>query len=205
MYISVLFYFNYNAVVEVGEAMRHAIQIHFMNHNWYVLYTRSRCEKKVASLLSKRAIENYCPLNRVVKKWADRHKLVYEPLFSSYVFVKAYPTDVYRIKEVTTDIVNFVYWLGKPAIIMDAEINNIKDFLNGYSNVTIERKDIRLNDRVKILKGPLMDREGEITAIENNKVKLFLPSLGYIMMAEVEMNNIEIIKQPIYQEAKLVS
>jgi len=95
--------------------------------------------------------------------------------------------------------------LGKPAIIMDAEINNIKDFLNGYSNVTIERKDIRLNDRVKILKGPLMDREGDITAIENNKVKLFLPSLGYIMMAEVEMNNIEIIKQPIYQEAKLVS
>ena len=205
MYISVLFYFNYNAVVEVGEAMRLTIQIHFMNHNWYVLYTRSRCEKKVASLLSKRAIENYCPLNRVVKKWADRHKLVYEPLFSSYVFVKAYPTDVYRIKEVTTDIVNFVYWLGKPAIIMDAEINNIKDFLNGYSNVTIERKDIRLNDRVKILKGPLMDREGDITAIENNKVKLFLPSLGYIMMAEVEMNNIEIIKQPIYQEAKLVS
>lgn len=205
MYISVLFYFNYNAVVEVGEAMRLTIQIHFMNHNWYVLYTRSRCEKKVASLLSKRAIENYCPLNRVVKKWADRHKLVYEPLFSSYVFVKAYPTDVYRIKEVTTDIVNFVYWLGKPAIIMDAEINNIKDFLNGYSNVTIERKDIRLNDRVKILKGPLMDREGDITAIENNKVKLFLPSLGYIMTAEVDMNNIEIITQPIYQEAKLVS
>jgi len=205
LYISVLFYFNYNAVVEVGEAMRLTIQIHFMNHNWYVLYTRSRCEKKVASLLSKRAIENYCPLNRVVKKWADRHKLVYEPLFSSYVFVKAYPTDVYRIKEVTTDIVNFVYWLGKPAIIMDAEINNIKDFLNGYSNVTIERKDIRLNDRVKILKGPLMDREGDITAIENNKVKLFLPSLGYIMTAEVDMNNIEIITQPIYQEAKLVS
>jgi transcription antitermination factor NusG len=205
LYISVLFYFNYNAVVEVGEAMRLTFQIHFMNHNWYVLYTRSRCEKKVASLLSKRAIENYCPLNRVVKKWADRHKLVYEPLFSSYVFVKAYPTDVYRIKQVTTDIVNFVYWLGKPAIILDTEINNIKDFLNGHSNVKIEKKDIRLNDKVKILKGPLMDREGEITAIENNKVKLFLPSLGYIMTAEVDVNNIEIINHPIYQEAKLVS
>ena len=185
--------------------MRLTLKIHFMNHNWYILYTRSRCEKKVASLLSKRAIENYCPLNRVVKKWADRHKLVYEPLFSSYVFVKAYPTDVYRIKQVTTDIVNFVYWLGKPAIIMDTEIDNIKNFLNGHSNVKIERKDIRLNDRVKILNGPLMDREGEITAIENNKVKLYLPSLGYIMTAEIDINNIEIIKQPIYQEAKLVS
>ncbi len=176
-----------------------------MNPNWYVLYTRSRCEKKVASLLSKRAIENYCPLNRVNKKWADRHKLVYEPLFSSYVFVKANPTEIYRIKQVTTDIVNFVYWLGKPAIIMEIEIENIKKFLNGYSNVIIERKDIRLNDKVKIISGPLMNREGDITAIENNKVKLFLPSLGYLMTAEIDINNIEIIKQPIYHESKLVS
>ena len=28
-----------------------------MNKQWFVLYTRSNCEKKVASLLSKREIE----------------------------------------------------------------------------------------------------------------------------------------------------
>ncbi len=176
-----------------------------MIHNWYVLYTRSRCEKKVASLLSKRAIENYCPLNRVVKKWTDRHKLVYEPLFSSYVFVKSFPTDIYKIKQVTSDIVNFVYWLGKPAVIMDTEIDNIKDFLNGYSNVKIEKKDIRLNDRVKIINGPLMDRVGDITSIENNKVKLYLPSLGYIITAEVDINNIELLNHSNFRVDKLVS
>ena len=67
-----------------------------MESNWNVLYTRSRCEKKVAALLSKRGIENYCPLNRVVRKWSDRHKLIYEPLFSSYVFVRPNAEDTYK-------------------------------------------------------------------------------------------------------------
>ncbi|MCW3094268.1 MAG: NusG antitermination factor, partial [Ferruginibacter sp.] len=32
--------------------------------NWYALYTRPGTEKKVANLLSRKNIENYCPLKR---------------------------------------------------------------------------------------------------------------------------------------------
>ncbi|MFY8166435.1 MAG: UpxY family transcription antiterminator, partial [Sediminibacterium sp.] len=155
-----------------------------MNSNWNVVYTRSRCEKKVATLLSKRGIENFCPLNRVIKQWSDRHKLVYEPLFSSYVFVRAGSDELYKITQITNDIVNFVYWLGKPAIVKDIEIADIKSFLNTYSNIKLEKKDIRLNDNVRIIHGPLINRHGSVTAIENNSVKLSIPSLGYLMIAE---------------------
>ena len=55
--------------------------------NWYALYTRSRWEKKVAELLTRKQVENYCPLNRVQRQWSDRRKIVMEPLFRSYVFV----------------------------------------------------------------------------------------------------------------------
>ena len=48
----------------------------------------------------------------------------------------------YKVKQVTTDIVNFVYWLGKPAIINDIEISNIKDFLNSHSNVKLQKKEL---------------------------------------------------------------
>lgn len=50
---------------------------------WYAVYTRPRREKKASGLQEKEAIKNFCPFNKVVKKWSDRRKTIYEPLFSS--------------------------------------------------------------------------------------------------------------------------
>lgn len=167
-----------------------------MKKNWYVVYTKSRCEKKVAELLQKREIENYCPLNRVIRNWSDRKKTILQPLFSSYVFVKSTEQELYKVKMVTTEIVNFVYWLGKPAVIKDVEINDIKLFLNEYSNVKLEKCAVNLGDKVRVLSGPLMNLEGNITSLGNDKVKLMLPSLGYSMIAEIRISNIEVINRP---------
>jgi transcriptional antiterminator NusG len=180
------------------------LKLNHMESNWNVLYTRSRCEKKVAALLSKRGIENYCPLNRVVRKWSDRHKLIYEPLFSSYVFVRPNAEDAYKISQLTNDIVNFVYWLGKPAIVKESEIDNIKAFLNAYTNIKLEKSDIQINDNVRIISGPLMNRQGSVTLIDNNKVKLAIPSLGYLMTAETNVSNVSILN-PVYRTDQLVS
>ena len=164
-----------------------------MKKKWFVVYTKSRSEKRVAALLTRRGIVNYCPLNRIKRQWADRKKLVYEPLFTSYVFVHASDEELYPIKQVSSNIVNFVYWQGKPAVIKDSEIESIQRFLNEYTNVTLEKKNVRIGDVVRILNGPLMDLEGSITAVENNKVKLSLPSLGYVMIAEVRLSNVEVV------------
>ncbi len=166
-----------------------------MKKNWYVVYTRSHCEKKVAAQLDKKEVEYYCPLNRVIRKWADRKKMVHEPLFSSYVFVRSNEQFLYQIKQLSSDIVNFVYWLGKPAIVRDDEIENIKLFLSEYTNVKLERSVVRIGDAVRILSGPLMNQEGNIAALKNQKVKLILPSLGYAIIAETQISNIEVVGQ----------
>jgi transcription antitermination factor NusG len=98
------------------------------NKKWYAVYTRPRWEKKVADLLVRKHIDNYCPLNKVVRQWADRKKLVLEPLFTSYVFVHTTPQEHLAIKQ-TDGILNFVFWLGQPAVIRDEEIDTIKLFL----------------------------------------------------------------------------
>ena len=67
---------------------------------WYVVYTRPRWEKKVALTLSEKGIENYCPLNKVMKKWSDRHKIVLEPLFKGYVFVRVAEQRKWDIKKI---------------------------------------------------------------------------------------------------------
>src|SRR6476620_1928453 len=129
-----------------------------INKHWIAVYTRARWEKKVSQLLSNKNIENYCPLNKVVRQWADRKKIVLEPLFTSYVFVHAETVEHLAIKQ-TDGIMNFFYWLGQPAVIRDEEIDAIKQFLDEYRNVQLEKIDVNMHDRVRISSGPLMARE----------------------------------------------
>ena len=150
-------------------------------------------KRKLPIFLSKRNVENYCPLNRVYRQWSDRKKMVTAPLFNSYVFVHACEEELNSIKQLTNNIVNVVYWLGKPAIIRNEEIEQIRYFLNEYSNVTIEKQPVRMNEIVRIIKGPFRNLEGTVADIKNNMLVLSLPSLGYKMMAEVNVSNIEIL------------
>jgi transcription antitermination factor NusG len=157
---------------------------------WYAVYTRPRCEKKVSELLNKKGIQNYCPVNRIVKQWSDRKKVIFEPLFTSYVFVKSSEKEHIQLKQ-TTGVVNLVYWLNKPAVIKDVEIEIIQRFLNEHTNVKLERSQVSLNDMVRVISGPLMEKEGQVIQVKNKTVKVILPSLGYMMTVEVEMSNLE--------------
>lgn len=158
--------------------------------HWLAVYTRPRWEKKVVRLLENKKVENYCPMNKVVKQWADRKKIVIQPLISSYVFVRASEEEYNRIKE-TDGVLNLVYWLGRPAVIRAEEIESIKHFLVHYSNVSIEKMDVHVNDEVKIIHGPLVSREGKVVDVLYNYVKILLPTLGYSLVAHVHKSHIE--------------
>lgn len=165
---------------------------------WYAIYTRPKWEKKVADNLEKKKIEVYCPLNKVKKQWADRKKIVFEPLFTSYVFVHATPDEHAKIKQ-TDGVINFVYWLSKPASIRQEEIDTIKKFLNEYDNVFLERSPVNLNDKVRIINGPLMMWEGNVIEVRTNTVKITLPSLGQTLVAEIRKENLETVAIPEYR------
>jgi len=173
-----------------------------MEAKWYAVYTKPRWEKKVAELLSRQKIENYCPLNTVIRKWSDRKKKISEPLFTSYVFVHVTEQQHLQVKK-TDGIVNLVYWLSKPAIIKDREIEAIREFLNEYKNVRLEKTQVNVNDMVRILRGPLTQYEGNVMSVKSNTVKVVLPSLGYLMVAEIEKTNVEIIRNMSYEERNL--
>jgi transcription antitermination factor NusG len=160
--------------------------------NWYVVYTKPRWEKKVAKLLEQKKIEHYCPLNKVQRQWSDRKKIVLEPLFTSYVFVCIGENEMIPVKQ-ADGVMNFVYWLKKPAIIREEEIDVIKRFLNDYDNVQLERSVVNVNDPIKIISGPFMERQGNVVEIRNRTVKVSLPNLGYMLIAEVQKTNVELI------------
>lgn len=166
-----------------------------VSKKWYAVYTRPRWEKKVAESLSKRGVTNYCPLNRVKKQWHDRKKIVLEPLFSSYVFVQVTPQQ-YSLVKSTVGVINFVHWLGKPAVVREEEINAISSFLLEHSTVQLEKIKVNMHDEVKIVYGPLMHLEGRIVQVTNNTVKVELPSMGYALVAKMNKEHI----QPVSKE-----
>lgn len=160
-----------------------------MTKKWLAIYTRPRWEKKVNQLLSEKGFESYCPLNKVRRKWSDRVKIVEEPLFKSYVFVKATDEDRTEVR-MTTGAINFVYWNGKPAVIREKEINAIKRFLNEYENVEARPVDVKVNQRVRITNGSFMDQEGKVLDIKHKQVKVAIDSLGYILVAYIERSKL---------------
>ncbi|MBK9660867.1 MAG: UpxY family transcription antiterminator [Chitinophagaceae bacterium] len=156
-----------------------------MSRKWLAVYTRPRWEKKVNMLLTEKGLESYCPLNKVRRKWSDRMKVVEEPLFKSYVFVKVDNEDRSAVR-MTNGAINFVYWNGKPAVIKEKEINAIKRFLNEYENVEANPVDLKVNQRVRITNGTLMDKEGKVLDVRHKTVKVAIESLGYILVAYID-------------------
>lgn len=162
---------------------------------WYAIYTRSRWEKKVNQLLTERGFECYCPLNKVTRRWSDRVKIVEEPLFKSYVFVKITDKERTAVRMVN-GIINFVYWQGKPALIREKEIATIRKFLDEHDNVSVaEMSSFSPRQRVKIISGPLMDQEGEILQIRKRTVQVAIDSLGYILIALIDRKKLTSVRQ----------
>ena len=156
---------------------------------WYVVYTKPRWEKKVAVLLTEKGVENYCPLNRVTKNWSDRKKIVLEPLFRGYVFVTSDMADKWDVKN-TEGILNFVHWLGKPAVVKEKEIITIRKFLQEFDDIELTDDRILNNDHVQIKQGLLMNYKGIVLEIIGNKARVKIEGMGITLTAIFENKNL---------------
>lgn len=155
------------------------------NKNWFALYTKPRWEKKVSQVLERKGVECWCPLKKIQKQWSDRKKIIEEPLFSSYVFVRIDRTESSGVL-MTDGILNFVYHTGKPAIIRDKEIDIIKKFLSEKdASVSVQSfNSFDENTRIKINHGVFMDTTGTIVKGGKKKIYVKLESLDQVMIVE---------------------
>jgi transcriptional antiterminator RfaH len=143
-----------------------------MSKLWMAVYTKPRSEKKVAERLEKVGIEVYCPLQTVIKQWSDRKKKVKIPVFPSYVFVHVGESERLTVLS-DAGVMNFVFWLGKPAVIREEEIEVIKEYLERRNN-NVEV----VGDEVLITHGIFEGTKGKIKHLFDNKTVLVIESIG---------------------------
>lgn len=150
--------------------------------NWYALYTKPRNEKKVAEKLSQMGIEAYCPLVAKVKKWSDRYKKVEEPLLPSYVFVQIEEANRNLVFQIP-GVVQYVFWLGKPAVILPKEIAALKNYLE-KPVVNVQIDNLKPNHSIQIQEGPFQGESAFVKQISATKITLVLSSLNLILTIE---------------------
>jgi transcription antitermination factor NusG len=160
--------------------------------SWYAVHTKPRWEKKVAALLDERGIEHYCPLNKVLRQWSDRKKKILEPLFKGYVFVQVDEKAKWELLQIN-GIVNYVYWLGKPAKIRDSEIDTIRRFLHEFEDIEVAEAAMQVHSTVLVKQGVLMNYKGIVLELQGNRAKVQIESMGIQLSAYFDKKNLEMV------------
>tara|TARA_B100001173_G_C15706285_1_gene428253 strand:- start:127 stop:597 length:471 start_codon:yes stop_codon:yes gene_type:complete len=151
---------------------------------WFVLYTKPNQEIKVVDELVRMGIKCYCPTIKVIKQYSDRKKKVLKPLMPSYVLVfieEVNRNDVFFV----SGIVRYLFWLGKPAVIRDSEVELMKRYLKGvYESVSLT--NFTKGQLYKISEGIFSGKTGKVIETNKNKIKLKLESLGMVVTLKLQ-------------------
>ncbi|CAC9976424.1 UpxY family transcription antiterminator [Flavobacterium panici] len=155
--------------------------------NWYVIYTKPKWEKKVAERLIQMGIECYCPLITKIKQWSDRKKKVEMPLFNSYVFVQLPDSERNSVFEIA-GVVRYLFWLGKPAVVRDEEINIIKNSLKAPNIADASVIPFHVGDKIKLESGVFNNQNAIVQEVSNTHYILVLESLGCVLKIKYKLN-----------------
>jgi transcription antitermination factor NusG len=161
---------------------------------WYVLYTKPRHEKKVAERLKGAGYTVNCPLQKVVRRWSDRTKVVEEPLFKGYVFIQI---EDHKRDEVFTcpGTVRYLFWLRRPAIVREEEIATIQKWMGHYDHSRLKVADITPGSYVRITSGKFMNEEGILLDTSNSKALVQLKELGMQLSLDLTQNELQALQR----------
>ena len=162
---------------------------------WYALYVHSRAEKKVHAQLLGMGYESYLPLVVKLKKWSDRMKKVEEPLFRSYLFVRAEECRHYEVLELP-GVTKFVSFEHKAVVVPENQIIAIKKYCDDYveSDDELNANDLHEGQLVRITSGPMTGLTGRLAPINNKKrLVVYIESVGQYLPISIPRTKVEAV------------
>ena len=131
---------------------------------WYAVQTTPRHEAKVSGELTAKGIDCFLPTVSRLRQWSDRRKMVVEPLFAGYLFLRLIPSAATRIPVLRTKgVVALVGSRGAGTPIPEAEINSIRRVLESRAAFSLHTF-VDVGQRVRIRGGALDGVEGILQA-----------------------------------------
>jgi transcriptional antiterminator RfaH len=163
--------------------------------NWYVIYTYPNFEKKIQQSLLKKNIMCFLPLQKMMRQWSDRKKVIEVPLFPNYVFVYISNLERFRVLDIL-GVSRYISYNGSPAIISDDAISKIKKMMHG-PDIVIE--NYLEGDLIKIIDGPFTGLTGIVFERKGKKrFGIRIEAINQCLSVELNATSIKKLEQPAY-------
>jgi len=159
------------------------MQVNNTNKKWFALYTKPKSEFKASLQLESEGINFYLPVITKLKQWSDRKKKITEPLLKGYIFIFADEKER-NISLEQVSIVRCIFDHGRPAVIPEWQIDNLKKFLKKDEEIIVNSGIVK-GAKVKILDGPF---EGVIGVIKQE-------SKGKTIAINIDLLNRSVLTQ----------
>lgn len=168
---------------------------------WYVLHTFSGYEnvakENLETVVEKfnlqdRIFDIIIPIEDVVEEKNGKKKLVQRKAMPCYILVKMkYADDLWHNVTRTRGITGFVGPKGRPLALTDEEVVKLR-----LEKIKVE-VDLKENDKVEIVDGPLNGMVGTVTAVntETGVVSLIVEMFGRETNVDVELSQVRKINQ----------
>lgn len=136
--------------------------------SWYAVYTRPRAEKLVFDRIRETGIEVFLPMQKTIRQWSDRKKVIEKPLLSSYIFVKTKPK-LFPLVFKIFGVVKFITFESKPVPIPEKQINNLKLIVDSNAEIEVTSEKFAQGDHIIVETGSLKGLTGELIEIGSKK------------------------------------
>jgi transcription antitermination factor NusG len=173
------------------------MQLNEDSTDWYAFRVRPRHEKLVSASLRGKGYEEFLPLVKSKRKWADRSPIIEMPLFPGYIFCDTTRSEIGRIR-CTQGIVDVIRAGSSPAAANRLEIEGLRKATE--ANLQLESLpyiDPSTTKRLRIVSGPLSGLDGMLVQIRGKeRLILSVELLCRSVLVEVPLYSVEICIEP---------
>lgn len=158
--------------------------------SWFVLRTKARQEKALATDLHSRGIASFLPVIQCTKYYAGRKALVELPVFPGYLFLRGDVDSAYEADR-TRRVAQIIRVSDQAKI--DHELRNIHRALRGNAPLDAYHM-LRPGVRVEVREGPFRGLQGVIEdGGRRDRLILQVQVLGRAVSLEIEASLLDVI------------
>lgn len=161
--------------------------LHETEPRWFAVHTRSKSEKFVQRMLTKKGVHAYLPLQKLMRRYTRSTRMVEKPLINCYVFVRIAKEHYLPVLE-TENVAGFVKSSKDLRSIPEAEIEILRRItLENGLEVSVKPGIFSDGEPVEITAGNLIGMRGRIVKTEGTrKFQIELLTLGYSLLISVD-------------------
>ena len=166
------------------------------SRDWYAFRVRPRHEKLVSASLRGKGYEEFLPLTKSKRRWADRSPTIEMPLFPGYIFCDTARSEISRIR-CTQGVVDVIRAGSSPLPANRLEIEGLRKATD--AELPLESWpyiDPSTTGRLRIVSGPLSGLEGMLVQVRGKeRLILSVDLLCRSVLVEVSPYSVEHCEQ----------